>query len=88
MERDGLATVEPRPEAQRAFNADLQRRLAGTVWQTGGCASWYLDQFGHNTTLWPDFTFRFRRLVRRFDAEAYAREPIAPPVAQPVPVSA
>jgi hypothetical protein len=71
MERDGLAAVEPTPAAQDAFNAGLQRRLAGTVWQTGGCASWYLDQHGNNTTLWPSFTFVFRQLTRRFDLAAY-----------------
>jgi hypothetical protein len=38
---------------------------------TGGCASWYLDAHGNNTTLWPDFTFRFRRQTKRFDLDAY-----------------
>jgi hypothetical protein len=37
-----------------------------------GCASWYLDAQGNNTTIWPDFTFRFRHHTRRFDADAYA----------------
>jgi hypothetical protein len=41
------------------------------VWLAGGCGSWYLDRHGHNTTLWPDFTFRFRRLTRRLDRENY-----------------
>ena len=35
--------------------------MGGTVWNTGGCASWYLDANGRNTTLWPDFTWRFRQ---------------------------
>ncbi|MEA2307375.1 MAG: hypothetical protein QOH43_4655 [Solirubrobacteraceae bacterium] len=87
MERDGLAAVEPTPAVQDAFNAGLQRRLAGTVWQTGGCASWYLDQHGNNTTLWPDFTFRFRRLTERFDGDAYVREPL-PAAAVAAPASA
>jgi len=65
------ATVEPRPEAQERFNRRLADQLAHTVWQTGGCSSWYLDQHGNNTTLWPDFTFRFRRLTARFDADQY-----------------
>ncbi|MET0318100.1 MAG: 4-hydroxyacetophenone monooxygenase, partial [Rhodococcus fascians] len=44
---------------------------AGTVWLGGGCGSWYLDEHGHNTTLWPDFTFRFRAITRKFDLAAY-----------------
>ena len=45
----GYAAVEPRAEAQQAWNADLQRRMKRTVWNTGGCSSWYLDAHGRNT---------------------------------------
>ncbi|MCG5434039.1 NAD(P)/FAD-dependent oxidoreductase [Mycobacterium sp. MYCO198283] len=72
MKRRGLRVVEVTREAQDAYNEDLQRRLRGTVWMTGRCASWYLDAHGNNTTLWPDFTFRFRQQTRRFDLPAYA----------------
>jgi cyclohexanone monooxygenase len=41
------------------------------VWENGGCASWYLDADGHSI-LWPDTARRFRRALRRFDAEHYA----------------
>ncbi|MHB8341589.1 MAG: flavin-containing monooxygenase, partial [Mycobacteriales bacterium] len=54
-----LAVLEPRPEVQHAYNAELQTRLARTVWNVGGCASWYLDPQGRNTTVWPTFTFTF-----------------------------
>jgi hypothetical protein len=42
------------------------------VWNTGGCSSWYLDKSGRNTTLWPTFTFSFRRQLRRCDLTQYA----------------
>lgn len=71
FERKGLRTLEVSRAAQDAFNAELQRKLGKTVWNTGGCASWYLDKHGNNTTLWPDFTFEFRRLTKKFDIEAY-----------------
>ena len=35
MEREGLAAIEPRREAQARFNAGLQKRLEGTVWDHG-----------------------------------------------------
>ena len=79
MARRGLAEVEVRREAQDAYNEELQRRMRRTVWNAGGCASWYLDARGRNTTLWPDFTWRFRRRTRRFDAGAYALRPPAAP---------
>ena len=71
MRADGLATVQPRADVQRRWNEDLQRRLARTVWTTGGCSSWYLDAHGRNTTLWPRTTFVFRKLLARFDRDAY-----------------
>ncbi len=42
-----------------------------TVWNTGGCASWYLDEHGRNTILWPRTTFTFRKLLAEFDPAAY-----------------
>jgi cation diffusion facilitator CzcD-associated flavoprotein CzcO len=75
-ERD-LVSVQPRPEAQQRWNDDLQRRLAKTVWNTGGCSSWYLDAHGRNTTLWPRTTFAMRALLARFDEDAYLTTPRA-----------
>ncbi len=71
LERTGAPAVEVRPEAQLAYNRIVQRRMEGTVWTAGGCESWYLDAHGHNTTLWPTFTWRFRRATRRFHSAEY-----------------
>lgn len=71
FDRLDLRTVEVRRDVQDAYNADLQKKLANSVWLTGGCSSWYLDKHGNNTTLWPDFTFEFRRLTKTFDVAAY-----------------
>jgi cation diffusion facilitator CzcD-associated flavoprotein CzcO/pimeloyl-ACP methyl ester carboxylesterase len=71
LARRKMGAFEVRPEAQKAFNDEVQRRMRTTVWNTGGCKSWYLDEEGRNTTLWPDFTWRYRLRTRRFDAGAY-----------------
>ncbi len=72
MGRAGLRAVDVKPEAQQAWNARLQRRLQGTVWNAGGCRSWYLHPVsGRNVTLWPGFTWQFRLHTRRFDLRAY-----------------
>jgi cation diffusion facilitator CzcD-associated flavoprotein CzcO len=70
LDRRNLRVAEVRSEVQEAFNAEIQQRMQGTVW-TSGCASWYLDASGHNTTLWPGFTFEFRHRTRRFDSQHY-----------------
>jgi len=71
MDTMALTSVDVRPEIQRRFNEDLQEQLASTVWTSGGCASYYLDAHGKNTTLWPGFTWPYRRLTRHFDPQAY-----------------
>ncbi len=69
--RRGAVRVEVRPDAQTTYDADVQRKMKGTVWVTGGCKSWYLDSEGRNVTLWPDFTWVYAWQTRRFDAPSY-----------------
>ncbi len=64
------AALDVRPEVQAAFNADVQAKLAGTVWASG-CRSWYLDRAGRNAGILPEPGHRYRRRMSRFDAEAY-----------------
>ncbi|MFJ3904673.1 flavin-containing monooxygenase [Streptomyces sp. NPDC090025] len=71
MRERGLRRVEVREDAQERFYQGLQSALARSVWNTGGCASWYLDRHGANTTMWPGFSYAFRRITRTFDIDAY-----------------
>lgn len=70
MEQRQWQAIEVRPEVQENFNEELQQRMARTVWSSG-CKSWYLNSQGRNTTLWPGFTFSFRRLTKHFDTAGY-----------------
>ncbi len=69
-DRHGIAELEVRPEIQTEWNEDLARRSGRTVWQSG-CQSWYLDDQGRNTVLWPDLTIRFAAATRHFRATDY-----------------
>jgi cation diffusion facilitator CzcD-associated flavoprotein CzcO len=71
MERKGARAMEVRAPAQAAFNAELQARIKGSVWNSGGCKSWYLNAEGRNVSLWPGFTFTYRRRTRKVDEAAY-----------------
>jgi len=75
MRSRGIGAIEPDPAAQRRWNEDIQRRMRRTVWNAGGCSSWYLDAHGRNVTLWPRTTFTFRRLLSRFDLDRYVVTP-------------
>jgi len=70
--RHGHTVCEVTGAAEAAWDDRVQSAMDGTVWTSGGCASWYLDQHGRNTTLWPGATWRFRHHTRRFDPAAYA----------------
>ncbi|WP_172831293.1 flavin-containing monooxygenase [Mycobacterium asiaticum] len=83
MTRRGISRIEVRRDVLDDYNDMLQRKLAGSVWMTGGCGSWYLDAQGNNTTLWPDFTFRFRKQTKRFDIDAYQTSTAADAEATP-----
>lgn len=63
--RRGTRTIEVRPEAQARFLDRIRARLADSIWQAGGCRSWYLDSEGRNATLWPDSVMAYRRSARR-----------------------
>jgi cation diffusion facilitator CzcD-associated flavoprotein CzcO len=83
MDAEGLEVLETTPEAQQAYRDLIAEKSKDTVWLAGGCASWYLDEHGHNTTLWPDFTFRFRRLTRKLDRENYVGARAGAPLEKP-----
>ena len=77
MRRHEYATLEVSPDAERAWTSRVRRRLRRTVWNTGGCSSWYLDEHGHNTLVWPHTTATFRRRLAHFDVAAFRTEPAA-----------
>lgn len=72
MKASQARSVEVRAEAEQRWDSRVQRRLGKTVWNRGGCSSWYQHpDSGRIPTLWPRFTFTFRWLLRRFDPDAY-----------------
>ncbi|MFF7650409.1 flavin-containing monooxygenase [Streptomyces sp. NPDC007983] len=66
----GKVALDARPAAVRAYNDMVQERMKRTVWNSGGCDSWYLDN-GRNTTLWPGSTSEFKRVTRRVRLAEY-----------------
>jgi cation diffusion facilitator CzcD-associated flavoprotein CzcO len=71
MRSDGWSSIDVRPEVQEAYNAEVQDALPGTVYNSGGCSSYYLDGNGRNSFIWPWSTGRMRRRIRAFDPDEY-----------------
>lgn len=75
MQKDKLSTVEVKSAVQTRYNQEIHKRLGRTVWSSG-CVSWYQTKSGKNTTLWPGFTFEFRRRTSQFRRDDYHLQPL------------
>ncbi|MET7768837.1 NAD(P)/FAD-dependent oxidoreductase [Nocardia sp. NPDC005366] len=71
MRDKGFGRVEVRRDVQSAFLDEVAERSRETAWLTGGCRSYYQTADGHNSGLYPNWSFEYRRRTRRFDAESY-----------------
>ena len=71
MQSQSLNAVVPAPEKQATFVEEIHDRLSDSVWQAGGCTSWYQDENGRNTTLWPGTVREFQRLMASSGIEQY-----------------
>ncbi len=80
LRRANGRSLEVRPEAQAAYNAELRSRLSQSVWESG-CSSWYVDEHGHDTSNWPGTMREFRRRSARVGLDAYRLDlaPVAAP---------
>ena len=74
MDQKQLKSIAVKQSAHEIFNNKLQEKLKKTVWHLGGCHSWYQDAKGNVTTIWPDFTWKYHQLMKRFDSENYVFE--------------
>jgi cation diffusion facilitator CzcD-associated flavoprotein CzcO len=78
MRDRGFAAMEPRAEVQRKFGELLHRRLRSTVWQAGGCRSWYQDaETGENPAMWPGSVVAYQRRTRKVCTSDYEMMPEA-----------
>ncbi|OON75986.1 flavin-containing monooxygenase [Streptomyces tsukubensis] len=77
------SALDARTGAVDHWNHKVQERMKTTVWNTGGCTSWYLDASGRNTTIWPATTRAFRAATREVNLAEYdvlrPPRPVSPP---------
>lgn len=66
-----LTALTVKPAVAQAYNHELQGALQATVWNSGGCTSYFIDKNGRNSTNWPWTTFRMRRRLRQFNPSDY-----------------
>jgi cation diffusion facilitator CzcD-associated flavoprotein CzcO len=80
-DKAGAAALAPTRAAQDRFNDELQKDLSTTVWNTGGCQSWYLDTHGVNRSLWSGLASEYWLATREFKPAEYKFLGVGQPVA-------
>jgi cation diffusion facilitator CzcD-associated flavoprotein CzcO len=65
----GADAVEVRREVERASDAELQARFAGTAWTQ--CDSWYRDESGRIVANWPGYMREYHERTQAFDPSEY-----------------
>ncbi|MGC2745114.1 MAG: NAD(P)/FAD-dependent oxidoreductase [Candidatus Angelobacter sp.] len=65
MHKRHSRVMEVKAETQQQFVDELRKRLAGTVWESGGCRSWYQDaRTGESPVIWPGSVVAYKRRTR------------------------
>ncbi|WP_170763769.1 flavin-containing monooxygenase [Ruegeria lacuscaerulensis] len=75
MKREKLTAIAPDAAKQAAFTQEMRHRHSDSVWQAGGCTSWYQDAEGRNTTLWPGTVSEYERRMAQSGLEQYHPAP-------------
>jgi cation diffusion facilitator CzcD-associated flavoprotein CzcO len=75
LDRKGAVWLMPSAEAQRAYNAEIQDRIAKTVLVADNCTSYFQAKNGKVTTQWPGFLKEFRDRTHKVDETAYVFGP-------------
>ncbi len=71
MKHNKLQTLEVKAEFQKQYNETVQNELQTTVWNAGGCSSYYLDKNGKNSIGFPWSSNRMKKILNTFDIDAY-----------------
>ncbi|CAF1177988.1 unnamed protein product [Adineta steineri] len=71
MNENNAQSLDVKQEVNDRYNKNIQSKLKKTVWQSGGCRSWYQNANGRNTAIWPGFTWVYILLMKNFDSKSY-----------------
>ncbi len=59
-------TIEVTVEAEDRYTNRIHQEMTKTVWQSGGCNSWYKSKSGKVIAMFPGFSFTYRRWAKNF----------------------
>jgi len=65
VDRD-QTVIEVKVDAEAEYTDLIHHEMAKTVWQRGGCDSWYKSKSGKVIAMFPGFSFTYRRWAKNF----------------------
>ncbi|CAF0828404.1 unnamed protein product [Rotaria sp. Silwood1] len=71
VDEKNVRMLDVKQNVHDEYNQKIQSNLKKTVWQSGGCHSWYQDSKGNNTAIWPGFTWTYILFMKYFDPTNY-----------------
>lgn len=74
----GISRLTVKPSVLKQHNERVQKNLQTTVFNAGGCSSYYLDQNGRNFAAWPWSLGALKRRLNAFRLKDYEVEFAAP----------
>ncbi len=66
VEKRNMRTVEVKASAEERYTTLIHDEMKHTVWQAGGCSSWYKSASGKVIAMFPGFSFTYRRWAKKF----------------------
>ena len=71
VDKAGAEALAPTRARRTRYNDELQEKLASSVWNTGGCRSWYLDEHGVNRVAVERHTWQYWLATRELKPSEY-----------------
>lgn len=66
LEAQSKQVIEVKADAETKYTNKIHREMIGTVWESGGCNSWYKSKSGKVIAMFPGFSFTYRRWAKNF----------------------
>lgn len=64
--KKGKQSIEVTAKAENDYTQMIHKEMDKTVWQTGGCNSWYKSKSGHVIAMFPGFSFTYHQMTKNF----------------------
>lgn len=65
LQKNSYDTIEVLAEAEEKYTNMIHREMEQTVWNSGGCSSWYQSKSGKVIAMFPGFSFTYRHMARK-----------------------